>query len=242
MLESNFAETDFPMRSRLEENVEFVREQISLACQRSRRQPDSVKFVAVTKYAHESWMRILQEIGITDFGESRPQQLAERALHFSPISWHMVGHLQRNKVRAVIPTARLIHSVDSLRLANRIHQVSHEQDHTQSVLIEVNISGEQAKSGFSADGLRDSWNELRDLTHISVEGLMTMAPKNADESTLRHVFSTLRNLRDELSDQQCQLPELSMGMSGDFPIAIEEGATLVRVGSRLFDGLQDTTR
>lgn len=233
------AETE--IHSILKENVEFIREQISLACHQAGRHPGSVRFVAVTKYAKDKWIRFLPNLGITDFGESRVQQLVTRSQAMPDITWHMIGHLQRNKVRSAIPAASLIHSLDSLRLAERVQQVAEEYNRPQPVLIEVNVSGEESKSGISMDELRESWDRFCIMEHVTIQGLMTMAPKNANELELRQVFGNLRKLRDELSDHQNPLPELSMGMSNDFPIAIEEGATLVRIGSRLFEGLEEAT-
>ena len=215
------------------------------ACERAGRPVDSVRLVAVTKYAQLGWVRDLLSAGQTTLGESRPQQLAARAEEFAaesagPVEWHMIGHLQRNKVELVLPVATLIHSVDSLRLAKRISAVAQAREQPARVLIEVNVSGEESKDGFAPDNLRASWDELCQLPGLEIRGLMTMAPRVEDPSLARPYFASLRELRDELaarSGTENTLTELSMGMSGDFEAAIEEGATIVRVGSSLFEGL-----
>src|SRR5690606_23309001 len=174
-------------------------------------------------------------------GESRPQQLIERAAALpAGIEWHLIGHLQRNKVRAVLPHAALIHSVDSLRLAERISDIAGQLSLTPRVLLEVNVSGEASKDGFDAGQLQSDWPTLRALPNLQIAGLMTMAPVSDDPQDARPTFQGLRNLRDTLLSDAVDDPalsELSMGMSGDFEIAVEEGATLVRIGSALFEGL-----
>lgn len=227
------------------DNLARVRAAMAGACERAGRDVDSVRLVAVTKYAQLNWVRDLISAGQTALGESRPQQLAARAEELAreidcPIEWHMIGHLQRNKVEMVLPVATLTHSVDSLRLANRISAVAATRDKPAKVLIEANVSGEQSKDGFAPDDLRASWDELCELPGLNICGLMTMAPRVDDPAQARPYFASLRELRDELaarSGAENTLTELSMGMSGDFEAAIEEGATIVRVGSSLFEGL-----
>jgi hypothetical protein len=225
---------------RLRGNVEGVRERMRAACQRSGRDPASVRLVAVTKYASLEWVRQLPEVGVPVLGESRPQQLVERAAVLTAgVEWHLIGHLQRNKVRAVLPLVELIHSVDSMRLLERIDLIAGELVLRPRVLLEVNISGEESKDGFAAHELSQSWGAIRALTHVQVEGLMTMATLEDNPELARPTFRVLRQFRDELQHQSgAPLPELSMGMSNDFEVAIEEGATLVRVGSLLFEGLE----
>lgn len=231
--------------NRISENLDRVRSGMTAACERAGRDAGHVRLVAVTKYAQLDWVRDLISLGQTTLGESRPQQLAARAEKLAAesscaIEWHMIGHLQRNKVDLVVPVAALIHSVDSLRLANRISTVAATLETPPRVLIEVNVSGEDSKDGFAPDELRSAWNELLDLPDMEIRGLMTMAPRVDAPTLARPYFAQLRELRDELvtrSDGRVALPELSMGMSGDYEVAIEEGATLVRVGSSLFEGL-----
>lgn len=229
------------IRQKIGENLKRIGEQIEAAARRSGRSGEDVSLVAVTKYAENDWAQALFDLGHRALGESRPQQLARRAGEFpAEIEWHLIGHLQRNKVDLVLPVTTQIHSVDSLRLARKISDSSTKNGVTQSVLLEVNVSGEEAKDGLAPATLRDQWSEFRKLPSIQIDGLMTMAPRSDDSESTRSVFRRLRELRDELAEAsgaECPLPELSMGMSGDFEVAIEEGATLVRIGSSLYEGL-----
>lgn len=235
--------------SRLRANRDRVLERVEAACARAGRAPDSVRLVAVTKYAPWDAIVGLVRLGQVALGENRPQQLVERAerlaaepgLDSSAVEWHLIGTLQRNKVRPVLPIVAAIHSVDSFRLLERIDSVARELTLSPRVLLEVNISGESAKHGFSADELAAGWEAVERLTQVQVDGLMTMAPLSDDPEAARPVFRGLRELRDRIvaSGTRFPLHELSMGMSGDFESAIEEGATSIRVGSLLFEGLDD---
>lgn len=243
--------------ARLKYNLDQVHARIADACHRSGRRPENVTLVAVTKYAPIEFVRALITLGQLDLGENRPQQLIERAnqLRDAPRklpggqitlpNWHLIGQLQRNKVRAVLPVATLIHSVDSRRLLQRIGDVAAElrdsgDNRTPRVLLQVNISGEKSKSGFSVEELTAAWDDLHRIPHVEIAGLMTMAPLTEDDDVIRKTFRGLRLLRDQLQARtpEQDLPELSMGMSHDFEIALEEGATLVRLGSVLFEGCQ----
>ena len=231
------------MNDRLADNLERVTTEIAAACARAGRSPCDVTLVAVTKYAELPWVRRLVELGVHNLAESRPQQLVERAEQFpSDIRWHLIGHLQRNKVKQVLPRAAVVHSVDSLRLLERIGEVAVDLSLRPRVLLEVNVSGESAKDGLSVTELTSQWDALQAVPNVDLVGLMTMAPLVDDPEAARPVFRELRQLRDNLAARAAphvQLTELSMGMSGDFAVAIEEGATLVRIGSRLFEGLED---
>lgn len=222
-------------------NRSAVRQRIAAACARSRRDPKDVTLVAVTKYAKLEWVRELTQQGEIELGESRPQQLVARAAELAtPVHWHLIGSLQRNKVRMVLPAAALIHSVDSVRLLDAIDRIAGELSVTPRVLLEVNLSGEEAKHGFTRDQLLASWDQVAQFTRVRVEGLMTMAAYSAEPEAARPVFAELRQLRDELrarTGDAAVLPQLSMGMSGDFEVAIEEGATMVRIGSALWENL-----
>jgi pyridoxal phosphate enzyme (YggS family) len=207
---------------------------------RQREQPVA-RIVAVTKYARPDWVRELIGLGHRSLGESRPQQLVERAALFPGVEWHLIGQLQRNKVRSVLPCAALIHSVDSLRLLQRIGDIAGELGLVPRVLLQVNVSGETSKQGFAPEDLRTGWSGIRQVRHVQIDGLMTMAPLVDDPEQARPAFRALRELRDQLRNSALDstlLPELSMGMSNDFEVAIEEGATLVRIGSALFEGLE----
>ncbi len=229
---------------RIGENVDRVRERIESAARASGRSPDSVTLVAVTKYVDADIARLLVEHGCRDLGESRPQALWEKAAALADLDvrWHMIGSLQRNKVARTLPVASLIHSVDSARLANTISRLSVESGTVQDILLEVNISGESAKHGFMPESLPGETARLLDLPGIRVCGLMGMASQSG-EAEIHDEFSRLRraagNLQSQFQHQADNHPldQLSMGMSGDFPWAIAEGATIVRIGSSLFQGI-----
>lgn len=221
-------------------NLARIREQIEAACRRSGRAPASVRLVAVTKSAEVPWIRTLVALGVHDLGESRPQQLAERAsLIRNNVHWHLIGHLQRNKVRKVLPLAAWIHSVDSLSLLKRLDEIAAELLVRPKVFLEVNVSGEGSKNGFRPDDLLATWPAMAQVANVEIAGLMTMAPFSDRVEDARSTFAELRALRDQLvsAAPHSALSELSMGMSGDFEVAIEEGATMVRVGTSLFEGL-----
>ena len=229
------------MADRLADNLECVTAEIAAACSRAGRSQDEVTLIAVTKYTELVWVQRLIELGVRNLGESRPQQLLERAEQLSAdVHWHMIGHLQRNKVKPVLPRTVLIHSVDSLRLLERISVLAAELSLRPRVLLEVNVSGEESKDGLLDSDLNAQWDSIQAIPNVDVVGLMTMAPLTNDSAVTRRVFRSLRQLRNELAARAAphvKLTELSMGMSGDFAVAIEEGATLVRIGSRLFAGL-----
>lgn len=216
-----------------------VLQDIESVCARSGRSKSSVTLVAVVKYATIKWVQTLVDLGVSELGESRPQQLVERSAMVSgSVHWHLVGHLQRNKARKVLPLTTLIHSVDSLRLLATLDRLAEDLNLQPRVLLQVNVSRETAKHGFSEQELIEHWETVVGFRHVQIEGLMTMAPYADDPEPARPVFRRLRDLRDRLAQSgPLALPQLSMGMSHDFVVAIEEGATLVRIGSRLFEGL-----
>jgi pyridoxal phosphate enzyme (YggS family) len=224
------------------DNVDAIRQQIAEAAQRSGRSAEDVILVAVTKYVSAEEMRPLLAAGCQDFGESRPQHLWEKAAALSAesIRWHLIGHLQRNKVRRTVSLVDLLHSGDSIRLLQAMNQELEQTKRTLRVLLEVNVSGDIEKHGFLAGQVKDALPGLLQLKNLQLCGLMAMSARASDPNTARKDFSRLRELRDQL---QCEvgnaadLSELSMGMSRDFVTAIEEGATLVRVGSALFEGV-----
>ena len=177
-----------------------------------------------------------------DFGEGRPQELWNKAAGLTDLAirWHLIGHLQRNKVERTLPLVSMIHSVDSLRLLGAINAAAEASDRTIPVLLEVNISGDTAKHGFAPSEMPERLAEIPGFTRVQIRGLMAMAGLDGDADCARRDFRNLRELRDRL----CQMPggagltELSMGMSGDFEIAVEEGATIVRIGSALFEAIE----
>ena len=219
------------------ENLSNVRQRIADAAQRSGRASADVQLVAVSKYVDAAMTGLLIEAGATVLGENRPQALDEKyqTIDNSNVQWHLIGHLQRNKVKKVLPQAALIHSVDSIRLIDAIEKSATDQGIVASVLLEANVSGESAKHGFAPEEVAAALDHANSLNAIKVTGLMCMAGLASDTDNVRSEFVRLRELRDQLGSDQ--LVHLSMGMSGDFEIAIEEGATLVRVGSTLFQGV-----
>lgn len=228
--------------SRIAENYACLLQRIEAACERSERPASAVKLVAVTKYAQLEWVQTLVRLGIRELGESRPQQLFERVPRIAPdVNWHLIGHLQRNKARRILQSVSLIHSVDSVRLLRALDRLADELTLQPRLLLEVNISGESAKHGFSTEELLADWQTVLSLHNIQVEGLMTMAPFSKQPEDVRGVFRRLRELRDRLAEQSpasVALTELSMGMSGDFEVAIEEGSTIVRIGGLFYTGVE----
>lgn len=226
--------------ARIRENLSRVRERIAAAAVRSGRPPEAVRLVGVTKYVDAPTARLLVEAGLKDLGESRPQELWAKAAALADVKphWHLIGHLQRNKVARTLSLWPVIHSVDSLRLLEEISRVAQGGDRPIEVLLEVNISGDATKNGFHPAELAPLLPRIGNLPCVQVRGLMTMAAREGDLDRARRDFAGLRELRDRLAvncPQGVLLNELSMGMSGDFEVAIEEGATIVRVGSALFE-------
>lgn len=223
------------MFDRLQKNLSEVRREIASACASSGRNVDDVTLVCVTKYAQIDWVHGLYALGERDFGESRPQQLSERtALLADDVRWHLIGTLQANKVRPAVRHASTIHSVDSLKLLERVERIAIEENACPQLFLQVNVSGEAAKHGWSPQSFRNDAARLPQSSQARIVGLMTMAPAVDRAGEARPYFTALKALRDEVGPAW---PALSMGMSGDFCEAIEEGATHIRVGSRLFEGL-----
>ncbi len=225
------------------ENLSEVQHRIERAKEAAGRADEDVQLVGVAKYVDATITAELIAAGCTVLGESRPQQLWEKAAQpeLAAARWHMIGHLQRNKVQRTLPLVDLIHSVDSLRLLKAIDKAAAEQERRTRVLLEINCSGEEAKHGLTAEGLKEILPLLSNLSHVDVCGLMTMAAREGGPTTAARNFVSLRELRDQVAldcPPEVKLTELSMGMSHDFEVAIREGATLVRVGSLLFEGIR----
>lgn len=226
----------------LARNVERVREQIARAAESADRDPGDIRLIAVTKYVDADVIRALFDLGCRRFGESRPQVLWKKAEELADleIEWHQIGHLQTNKVRRTLPHLALLHAGDSRKLLQCVDEESSRIGRSQPVLCEVNISGDETKHGFTTEQLRDCIAEIDQLPHIQIHGLMAMASGEGGPQQARRDFENLRALHEELRDRVSDpgvFRELSMGMSGDFEQAIACGATLVRIGSVLFDGL-----
>ena len=217
-------------------NLERVREQIVKAAAKSGRSIDDVELVAITKTHPADKVREAIDAGQSLFGESRVQEARTKIpLLPSNLRWQFVGHLQKNKVRHALPLFELFHSVDSLALAREMNRIAEEDGMYPRVLLEVNVSGEGSKFGFNPGTLRAELEPVMDLHRLSVEGLMTIPPLSIEPEMSRKFFVQLRELRDALEKEfNVKLHHLSMGMTNDFPIAVEEGATLVRVGTAIF--------
>jgi PLP dependent protein len=229
-------------RQIIADNVARIHERIAVAAAAAGREPSDVKLVAVSKYVDAPTAALLLDAGCTTLAESRPQQLWEKAAapELAAAHWHLVGRLQRNKVRRTLPLVEMIHSVDSERLLAAIDEHAAALELSPRVLLEVNCSGEGDKQGFTADEVRRVLPLLPDFPRVRVAGLMTMAALEGGLAVAHANFATLRTLRDELVAQAppgVEFKELSIGMSGDFEAAIAEGATIVRIGSSLFEGL-----
>jgi pyridoxal phosphate enzyme (YggS family) len=213
-----------------------VREAMAGAAAAAGRDPSTVRLVAVSKTHPAAAVAAAAAAGQRVFGESRVQEARDKIPAGPPgLDWHFIGHLQKNKIRQALPLFGFFHSIDSTPLAVAIDRVAGETGRTVEGLLEVNVSGEETKYGFTPAQLRTEFPSLAQLPHLRLRGLMTMAPYSDNPEDARPVFRALRELRDELqTTHACSLPELSMGMSGDFAPAIAEGATLVRIGSSIF--------
>ena len=225
-------------------NLARVRAQIDDAARRRGGAPDDVRLVAVTKYVDPDTVRVLFEAGCHEIGESRPQELWAKAdaLADLPIRWHLIGHLQRNKINRTLPLTWMLQAVDSQRLLEAVQAWGTAHQRQLPLLLEVNISGETAKHGFAPDQVAEAVSQAARVSWTPVKGLMCMASLKGGSSQAHTDFARLRELRDALRQQLPEGPplnELSMGMSADFTVAVEEGATIVRVGSALFEGVVD---
>ena len=215
-----------------------AREHLERVCEQAGRPVEDVVLVAVSKTVGKDEVADAMQAGARDFGENRPDQLVEKADAFPEARWHFIGNIQSRRLRDIVGRACLIHSLYRESHAQKIDELAREAGIVQDVLIEVNVSGEESKSGLAPDELPGMLGACAALGHVRVRGLMTMAPRG-DEDTARRTFAALRTLRDEVRstmapDQAQDFTELSMGMSEDWPEAVEEGATIVRIGRAIF--------
>lgn len=217
-------------------NLEQVRAQIAHAAEKAGRAPGEIELVAVSKKQDAEKIHAAFTAGQSIFGESRVQEARVKIPQLPGAArWHFIGHLQKNKIRHALPLFEFFHSIDSLDLAREVDRIASEEGMRPRVLLEVNVGGEGSKIGFAPEKLREQMEELLAVGRLSIEGLMAIPPFAQDAEEARPYFVTLRKLRDKLEEEfDLQLPQLSMGMSGDFQIAIEEGATMVRVGTAIF--------
>jgi pyridoxal phosphate enzyme (YggS family) len=220
----------------ISENLERVRLQMAEAAAKGGRSIDDVELVAISKTHDAERVRVAFDAGQRLFGESRVQEArAKIPLLPSGARWHFVGRLQRNKIRHALPLFELFHSVDSVDLARDMNRIADEEGLHPRVLLEVNVAGEGSKIGFSPNSLRAVMETILELPRLTIEGLMTIPPLAPEAEDSRRHFIALRELREQLATEfRVGLPQLSMGMTNDFTIAIEEGATMVRVGTAIF--------
>ena len=230
--------------SYIENNLNEVREKMQSAIERASRNPEDVTLIAVTKTYGVDVINEAIDCGVTDIGENRVQEIMEKYDSVKPVRWHLIGHLQKNKVKYIIDKVELIHSVDSFELAKEIDKHAKKHDKIQKILLEVNVSGEESKFGIRPEDCRELCLEIAKLENVKIEGLMTIAPFVDDEKVLEGVFSGLKKLSEEIKVAQIpyvDMNRLSMGMTNDFPLAIQNGATMVRVGTGIF-GKRDYTK
>ena len=227
----------------IEENLKHLSERITAKCVEFKRRPKEIKLVAVSKFFGLDAINEANRLGITDFGENRAQELRDKyELLGDKLTWHFIGSLQRNKVKYVVKAATFIHSVDSAILVDEINVQSKKINKIQKILLEVKTSSEESKSGLTTESeLLNLVQHCSTLKNVELVGLMTMAAFTDDIEIIRKSFVELRNLRDKINQNGFDLRELSMGMTNDYEIAIEEGATMLRIGSAIF-GQRDTTK
>ena len=223
--------------SRIKANIEKITANIAAACTRANRDQASVFFLPVTKKREKEELDALRALGYSEFGESYTEDIIVRFKEFDDISWHFIGHLHKKHTNKIVGNVTLIHSIASEELLRKVDFTAKEKNLVQDILIEVN-SGEEQKQGFEPDEVRALFQNgiLKTLPNVRVKGLMTMAPLADDPNAVRPVFAAMRKLRDDLNrDYSAGLKELSMGMTNDYAVAVEEGATIVRIGTGVFE-------
>ena len=222
----------------IKENLEEVEARITRACERSGRERSEVTLISVSKTKPAEMLQEAYDAGSRDFGENKPQEIREKYPQLpTDIRWHMIGHLQRNKIKYIIDKVCMIHSVDSIRLAEAIDEEAKKHGIVMPVLIEVNVAEEESKFGVHLDEVESLIRQISELSNIQVQGLMTIAPFTENAEDNRIYFRKLRNLYVDIKDKNIDnvnMCNLSMGMNGDYEVAVEEGATMVRVGTGIF--------
>jgi len=225
------------------ENIKHLREKIAAKCAEFKRNQKDIKLIAVSKFFGVDAINEANRLGLTDFGENKAQELRDKyEILGDKLTWHFIGTLQRNKVKYAVNAATYIHSVDSLMLIDEINYQAQKINKVQKILLEVKTSSEDSKSGLTTEAeVLDLVKHCSTCSNIELIGLMTMAPFTDDVEIIRKSFVDLRNLRDKINQNGFDLRELSMGMTNDYEIAIEEGATMLRIGSAIF-GQRDITK
>lgn len=226
------------MEHRISDNLSEVRRRIEAACRRSGRDVSEVTLIAVSKTKPLEDLMEAYQAGARDFGENKVQEILDKAPAMpEDARFHMIGHLQRNKVKQVLPYAVLIHSVDSVRLAEQIEQEAAKENRSVDILLEVNVAGEESKFGFAPGEVMDAIDRICAFSHIHIRGLMTIAPFVDDPEENRPIFKKLYQLSVDIKKKNIDnvtMSVLSMGMTGDYQVAVEEGATMIRVGTGIF--------
>lgn len=228
----------------IEQNLKNVEQRIAAAAKKSGRSREDIILVAVTKTHPADMMNEAIKAGVTDIGENKPQEVRDKYTDVLPVRWHLIGHLQTNKVKYIIDKCCMIHSVDSIKLMDEIEKQAKQHDVSMDVLIQVNISGEETKSGITAEELDELLMHAGELERVKVRGLMTIAPKCEHQEEAAVHFRNMKMLFDETAKKvykNVSMEYLSMGMSGDFEAAIECGSNMVRVGSAIF-GARDYSK
>lgn len=223
----------------IKENYDGILKRIEATCKKTGRNPKDIKVIAVSKTVDSERAKNAIEAGVEHLGENRVQELVKKyeELEVIDVKWHMIGHLQKNKVKYIIDKVELIHSVESLSLAEEINKRAEKNDLVANVLIELNIGEEESKFGISEDHVYDFIKSMEDFENIKVLGLMTVAPFCEDPEDVRWVFKRMKNIYDKVSTmnfKNTEMKYLSMGMTNDFEIAIEEGSNIIRIGTAIF--------
>lgn len=222
----------------IKENLDVVRKRIDEACIRAGRRPEEVTLIAVSKTKPVSMVEEAYGAGTRDFGENRVQEITAKAPELpGDVRWHMIGHLQRNKVKQIIGKTVLIHSVDSLHLARQLEEEAGKRGLEVDILLEVNVAGEESKFGFTVEEVEPALMAIRTFPHVHIKGLMTIAPFVDNPEQNRRIFNKLFHFAVDIGKKNIDnvtMGVLSMGMTGDFEVAVEEGATMVRVGTGIF--------
>ena len=230
--------------SYIKNNLETVGKAMVEAAEGCGRTAEDVTLIAVTKTYGVDLINEAIDCGVTDIGENRVQEIMEKYDYVKPVKWHLIGHLQKNKVKYIIDKVELIHSVDSFELAKEIDKHAKKHEKIQRILLEVNVSGEESKFGIRPEDCAELCRQISELENVKIEGLMTIAPFVDDEEILKNVFSGLRELAENIGKEnisRVDMKELSMGMTNDFPLAVTHGATMIRVGTGIF-GKRDYTK
>jgi len=221
----------------ISKNIENVKNNIISACRRASRDPDEIRIIAASKYADFNILKEAYKFGINEFGENKADDLIiKRNLINEDVVWHFIGHLQSNKIKKVVPVVEYIHSIDSIETLKKVDSFASGILKKQKVLLEVNVSFEKSKFGLDPAECKEFIGQALKFKNIKICGLMTMAPLTDNIKTIREVFSGLKNIRNDMNNNfsGLEMKELSMGMTNDYEIAIEEGATMLRIGSAIF--------